>query len=74
MFGDVRAARPITQIFGQLLFAAVWTRNSRLDRHLRHVSHPNAPYAYILADDNRWCKGLPPEIVTKVTLSRPGTV
>jgi len=51
----IRAARPITQIFGQLLFAAVWTRNSRLDRHLWHVS-PNAPYTYILADDNRLYK------------------
>ena len=58
MFRYVLAVRPIAEIFGQLFFAAICTWNSRLDRHLRHLSILRAGMVKIFADDCRVCKYL----------------
>src|SRR6478736_2309026 len=67
MFCHVLAIPPIAEIFGQFLFKAVWTRDSRLDRHVRHLYVLSSGMVKIFADDSRLRKDLRTYLETNVT-------
>lgn len=71
MVCDVRAARPITQVFGQLFFTAVWTRYPRLDRHFRHMCRVTPGMPKFLPTVAACASYFPVDVKTKVTLRCP---
>ena len=47
---NIGTARVVAKVFGQNFFAAVWSRNARLDRYLRNGDPSSTGYLHYVMD------------------------